>query len=330
MSAADSAAADASFRARQIAAFAAVYLIWGSTFLGIRYAIETLPGFSMAAVRFTVVGLGMIAWGRLRGEAWPAPRQWRSALLLGTLLLAFGNGGVVFAEQRLPTGLTALLVATEPVWVAILVWLSPRGDRPTARTTLGVLLGFAGALLLTAPSRLAGEAVHLPSALVVFFASLCWASGSVYASRADLPRSLAMSAGSQMFSGGLVLALLGALAGEWQQLDPEKVSLASLLALGYLIIFGSLIGFSAYSWLVRTTAPNLVATYAFVNPLVAVFLGWLLAGEPITGRTVAAAALIVLSVMLVSLRPGSRPARPRRRRASPPAEAVPPPSAEAA
>lgn len=292
----------ASFRAKQVAAFAAVYVIWGSTFLAIRYAIDSLPGFTMAAARFLVAGALFLAWARAQGQPWPSRRQWRDAFVIGGLLLLCGNGGVVWAEQHLASGLTALLVATEPVWVAVLLWMTSRRERPRARTVAGVLLGFAGAAVLAAPGLpdVNGDRVPLVPALVVVVAALGWAAGSLYSRRADLPRSVPQSSGMQMLAGGVLLGLAGAATGEWQGFQPSEVSAASWWALGYLMVFGSLIGFTAYSWLVRTTAPTLVATYAFVNPVVAVLLGWLLAGEPVGWRTLAASALVVVSVILVS------------------------------
>lgn len=292
----------ASFRVKQIVAFAAVYLVWGSTFLAIRYAIDGLPGFTMAAARFLLAGSLFLGWARLKGEAWPTARQWRDAFVIGALLLLCGNGGVVWAEHHLATGLTALLIATEPVWVAVLFWLTAGRERPQPRTVAGVLLGFAGAAILAMPGvpGLNGDHVPLFPALVTVLAALAWAAGSLYGRRADQPRSVPQSAGMQMLAGGLLLAIAGGASGEWQGFHPSLAPASSWWALAYLVFFGSLIGFTAYSWLVRTTAPTLVATYAFVNPLVAVFLGWLVVGEPVGWRTLAAGALVVLSVILVS------------------------------
>jgi len=289
-----------SFRLKQIVAFAAIYVVWGSTYLAIRFAIETLPGFTMAAARFLPAGLVFLAWALLRGAERPTLRQFRSAAIIGTLLLAGGNGAVVWSEQRLASGLVALLVATEPVWVAILFWLGSRRGKGWGKTAAGIALGFAGAALLVAPSGLNGGSIHLPSALVVVLGSLSWAAGSLYARQADLPKSLPLSVAMQMLTGGTVLAVMGLVSGEWSRLSLETASLRSVVALGYLLVFGTFVAFSAYSWLVRTTAPTLVATYAFVNPLVAVFLGWLLASEPVGPRTLAAAVLVVSSVALVS------------------------------
>jgi drug/metabolite transporter (DMT)-like permease len=299
--------AGTSFRLRQVLAFAAVYLIWGSTYLAIRFAIETLPGFTMAAARFLAAGVVFLAWALLRGAERPTLSQFRSAALVGTLLLAGGNGAVVWAEHHVASGLVALIVAIEPLWVAILFWLTTRDGRSWARTAAGVALGFSGAVLLVAPSGLNGGAIHLPAALVVVLGSLSWAGGSVFARHADLPKSMPLSVAVQMLTGGTVLALAGLGAGEWSRLALETVSARSVVALLYLLVFGTFVAFSAYSWLVRTTAPTLVATYAFVNPLVAVALGWLFAGEAVGLRTFVAAGLIVSSVALVSREPAGGP-----------------------
>lgn len=288
------------FRVRQIIAFAAVYTVWGSTYLAIRFAIETLPGFIMAGVRFLTAGLVLYIWMRWRGAPAPTRRQWRSALLIGGLLLLGGNGAVVWAEQFVPSGLTALLVGTEPLWVAALLLLGPGGERPSARTFGALLVGFSGAAILAAPAELVGGApIYLPGVLVIVLGAISWACGSLYARRADLPKSLALTTAMQMLCGGALLTITAVATGELRGFEPAAVSAKSLLALAYLIVFGALIAYSAYGWLLRNTEPTLVATYAYVNPVVAVFLGWLLAGEPLGPRTWVATPLIVGAVILV-------------------------------
>ena len=291
----------ARFRLTLILAFAAVYIIWGSTYLAIRFAIETLPSFTMAGMRFVVAGAVLYAFGRLRGAPRPRFEQWRSAAVVGFLLLLCGNGAVVWAEHRVPSGLAALLVGTEPLWVAVLFWLWPNGESPGRKTLLGLGIGFAGTALLAAPGELAGEAgLHLPSVVLVLFACVTWATGSLYARTADLPPSAPVSAGAQMLTGGTALLILGLITGEPARMDLAAASLRSWGALAYLMLFGSIVAFSAYGWLVRNVRPTMVATYAYVNPVVAVLLGWLLASEPVTARTLVAAALILGAVILVS------------------------------
>jgi drug/metabolite transporter (DMT)-like permease len=325
-----------SHRLRQVAAFAAVYLIWGSSYLAIRFAIETLPGFTMAGSRYLTAGLVLYLWARLRGAEPPRPRHWRSALVIGGLLLLCGNGGVVWAEQHLASGLTALLVATEPLWIASLLWLLPRGQTPRPATIVGLVVGFAGVALVALGAGEGGGAVHLPSAVVAMMAAMAWAAGSLYARGADLPRSQMLTTAIQMVAGGALLLVAGAVTGEWRTFDPAAVSGKSLGAVAYLIVFASIIAFSSYTWLLRTTPPTLVATYAYVNPLVAVLLGALLAGEGVARGTVVAGALILGAVALVSRSAGRAPApadaarRNRWRRPSGPLPAAAPDAVPAA
>ncbi len=281
-------------------AFAAVYVIWGSTYLAIRIAIETLPALTMAGVRFVVAGGLLLGWVRLRnGGPWPTIQQWRSAALLGLLLLVGGNGSVVLAEFRVPSGLTALIIGTEPLFVVVLLAFWPGGERPRRRTVLALLVGFAGAALLAAPGADAIGSLHLPSVLLLLLACTTWATGSLYARQANLPSSPLLGAAMQMLTGGSVLLVLGAALGEWKNIRVETFSRNSLLALAYLIFFGAIVAFTAYNWLVRNIRPTLVATYAYVNPVIAVFLGWLLLREPLSWRTFVAATLILGAVFLV-------------------------------
>lgn len=283
-----------------LAAFAAVYLIWGSTYLAIRFAIETLPPFLMAGVRFIIAGGVLYLFARARGLARPTARQWRSAAVIGGLLLLGGNGGVVWSEQYVASGLVALLVATEPLWVALLDWARPGGSRPSRPTALGMVVGFVGVAVLVGPEGATAGGIPWFPALVVLLAAGSWALGSLYSLRAPLPASPVVATGAEMLTGGVLLLLFGLLRGEAAAFDPAAVSLRSLLAVGYLTVFGSLVAFSAYVWLLRVASPARASTYAFVNPVVAVFLGWLLAAEPLTPRVGVAAALVVAAVVLVT------------------------------
>ncbi|MGH2543142.1 MAG: EamA family transporter, partial [Ardenticatenaceae bacterium] len=225
----------------------------------------------------------------------------RGAAIIGAFLLVGGNGGVTWAEQLIPSGLAALLVALVPLWMVLLDWLQ-RGPRPNGRVTVGLVLGLAGMSLLIGPGDVAGgAAIHPIGAAVVIGATLSWAYGSLAARRVELPGSPLMATASEMLAGGALLALLGLIAGEGAQVHLTSVSLRSALSFGYLIIFGSIIAFSAYVWLLRVARPAQVSTYAYVNPVVAVFLGWSLAGEPLTPRTLLASAIIVTAVVLITL-----------------------------
>ncbi|MGQ9683968.1 MAG: EamA family transporter [Anaerolineae bacterium] len=290
----------------QIAAtLAAVYLIWGSTYLGIRYAIETLPPFLMAGARFATAGAILYLWLRVRGAERPTWHNWRAAAIAGGLMLMCGNGGVVWAQSRVPSGLTALLTSGVPLYVALLEWVRRGGRRPAGRVGAGILLGVAGMVLLVGPHGLGGSRVDPLGALVLATGSFLWACGSLYARGAPLPRTPLLGTGMQMLCGGALLALVGTLHGEWSRFDAAAVSARSLVALAYLTFFGSLLGFSSYVWLLRNVPVALASTYAYVNPVIAILLGWALAGEPLSARTLAAGAIIIGAVFLVTT--GSRP-----------------------
>jgi drug/metabolite transporter (DMT)-like permease len=288
-----------------LAAFAAVYLIWGSTYLGIRYAIETLPPFLMSGGRFLVAGAALTLWARASGVARPTAAQLRSACVLGALFFLGGNGGVVWAEQYVASGVAALLVATEPLWIVLLGWARRGGSRPTAGVAAGLLVGFAGVWLLVESNASTGGAAGgrgLLATGVVLCASVSWAVGSLYSARAPLPGSPLLSAGIQMLAGGALLTVAGMASGEWKAFNPGAVSAVSVVAWLYLLVCGSVVAFTAYSWLLRAVAPARAATYAYVNPLVAVLLGWALAGEELTARMLLASGVITASVVVIVTR----------------------------
>jgi len=289
-------------RSRVIAAFVAVYIVWGSTYLAIRYAVETMPPFLMVGARFLVSGVILYAWSRARGEPRPSRAQWRDALVTGVLLLCCGNGAVAWAEQRVPSGLAALLVAIVPLWMVLVEWLRPRGIRPTVSIVAGVVVGLIGLVVLIGPRTLVGDGdVDRLGAIVLVVASLAWAGGSVYNRYGARPDSALMSTGLQMIAGSVGLLLVGVGAGELGTLNLTHVSLASWLGWLYLVTFGSLVGFTAYVYLLRAVSPAKASTYAYVNPVVAVFLGWAIAGEPVTMRTLAAAAIILGGVAMITI-----------------------------
>lgn len=289
----------AASRGAILAALAAVYLVWGSTYLAIRFAVETLPPFLMAGVRFTVAGALLYGWRRARGHARPTGPQWRAAIVVGALMLMAGNGGVVWAEQWVESGTAALLVASVPLWMVLMEWLRPGGRPPRPSVWVGVLVGLMGVgLLMGAPTPTGGDR-YTVGVVVLVLASVAWAVGSLYSRSAVLPAPL-MATAMQMLAGGILLLVVGVGAGELVGLEPESFSLKSLLALLYLILFGSLIGFTSYVWLLRVTPPAIASTYAYVNPVVAVFLGWLLAGERITPRILVASAVIVGGVAVIT------------------------------
>lgn len=289
-----------------IAAFAAVYIFWGSTYLAIKYAIETLPPFLMAGSRFLFAGSILYLCARMSAD-YEKPRleHWRTSFVVGTLLLLGGNGGVVLAQQYISSSLAALLVATEPFWIVILSWLWLKGTRPSWKVVLGLVIGFLGVWLLISGNGRNGTVSsggigHWIGILAVLGGALSWATGSIYGLRAPVPKSSLLTAGMQMISGSISLLLVGALTGEWSRFEPSAVSANSIFGVIYLIVFGSLIGFTAYSWLLKNAQPSMVATYAYVNPVIAVLLGWLIAGESMTGQMLIGAGVIVGSVMLIT------------------------------
>src|SRR5262245_34020000 len=275
-------------RARVALAFVLVYVLWGSTYLAIRFAVATLPPFLMAGSRFLVAGGLLYAWAREHGAPPPSRTNWRAAAVVGSLLLVGGNGSVVWAEQRVPSGLAALLVATTPLWMVMLDSLRRR-ILPAQSVILGILLGLAGLAILVGPDQLAGSRrPDLAGAAALGFASLSWALGSLYSRDAPLPSAPLLGTAMEMVCGGAAMLVLALVTGEPAQLSPAHVAPSSLWAFAYLVVFGSLVGFTAYTWLLRVSTPAHVSTYAYVNPVIAVFLGWGLGGEPLGARTLVA------------------------------------------
>ncbi len=287
-----------------IAAFAAIYILWGSTYLAIKYAIETLPPLIMTGARFLVAGATLFIVGRYsKNYEKPTFKEWRASFVVGTLLFLGGTGGVVLAEHYITSSLAALLVATEPAWIVLLSWLWLKGTRPNWKVALGLLIGFAGVYLLIGggSSGAAGDGTNqLFGMVLVIAAAVSWATGSIYGMRAPAPKSPILASGMQMIAGGSVLLLAGTLMGEWTNFQITAVSLHSWIGLSYLLIFGSLIAFTAYSWLLKNAQPAMVATYAYVNPVIAVILGWAIAGESLTSQMIIGAGVIVGSVALIT------------------------------
>jgi len=287
-----------------IVAFAAVYIVWGSTYLAIRVGIESFPPFILAGLRHVVAGLVLFPIVLWKTGARPTAANWKAATVVGFLLLFVGNGGVTWAEQLVPSGVTALLVATVSLWLVIVDWLRPGGNRPGPKVIAGLLLGFAGLLLLVGPSHLGGSGrVNPIGAAVLVVASFSWSCGSLYAKHGGMPASPMLGVAMQSLTGGVILLIAAWLTGEFRAVHWSAVTLRSWFALAYLIVFGSGIGFSAYIYILQKSTAARVATYAFVNPVVALFLGWLFVGEAINLRTMLAAAVILTAVVLVITAP---------------------------
>ena len=292
-------------RLRLLAAFAAVYIVWGSTYLAIRIAIETIPPLLQAGARFLVAGTIVLAAARVRGLAWPRSTEWRTAAIVGVLMLTGGNGGVSWAETRVPSGLAALIVGAVPLFTVAIDALRPGGTRPGRATMLGLLIGFVGVGVLVNPAASDSARIDPAGAAVLLVACASWSAGGLYSRHARGAAPM-MGAGANMLAGGVGLVLLGTLTGEVAGFDPARVSASSLAALAYLVVFGSLIGFTAYLFLLHHTTPAKATTYAYVNPVVAILLGWALLDEPLTARVLAAAAIIILAVVMITTGPAIR------------------------
>jgi drug/metabolite transporter (DMT)-like permease len=291
-------------RTKIIAAFAAIYLIWGSTYLGIRFAIATIPPFMMGGIRFMLAGAILYVFMRARGEPRPTLIQARNAAIIGAAFILIGNGTVVWVEQWMPSGIVALLVAILPFWIVVIEWIGPKRKRPGLVESMGLVIGIVGIVYLIGPDALhpsRGSSRSLAiGAPILMVSSLVWGLGTTYSQIAELPRSAFTATGVEMFSGGAMLFIVSLIAGEPMRFDPASVSAGSIIAFIYLTTIGSLVGFTAFIWLLQHQPPSRVSTYAYVNPVVAVFLGWAIADEPLTLRTVIAAAIIIGAVALIT------------------------------
>jgi len=283
-------------------ALLALYIVWGSTYLGIKVAIETIPPFFHAAVRFLASGIILVIWQRSVGVAMPTRQQWISVAIIGNLLLLGGNGLVSWAEQFIPSGIAALIIGSVPIFLVIGEALRPGGVKPNWQAILGIVIGFVGIYVLVGPSKEAGMALNVFGVIALLSACVLWTFGSIYSKNADLPKSVLMSTGAQMLMGSIGLFIVSALTGELVGWDASAVSARSIYGVLYLIFIGSLIGFVAYGWLLQNAPISLVATYAYVNPIVAVLLGYWFGNEALEPRIWLATAIIVGSVMFINSR----------------------------
>ena len=283
-------------------ALLALYIVWGSTYLAIRFSVETIPPFLHAALRFLISGAILYIWRRAAGDPAPTAGNWKSTAIVGAALLLGGNGLVAWAEQTVPSGIAALLITTSPFWLVLFESMRAGGTKPTWQAILGLIVGFAGVFILIGPAELTGGEGSFDTfgVILLLLAPLFWSMGSIYAKGADMPKSTLLSTGMQMLTGAVALFLVSLVKGELNGFSPGLVSMRSWLALLYLITFGSLIGFVSYGWLLHNAPISLVSTYAYVNPVVAVLLGSLFADEPLNGRILIAAAIIIGSVVLIN------------------------------
>jgi drug/metabolite transporter (DMT)-like permease len=282
-----------------VIAFAAIYLIWGSTYLAIRVAVETMPPFTLAGIRFIVAGALLYAWLAWQGRVRSTPRQWGDNAVIGALLLVGGNAMVTWAEVKIPSGITTLLISISPLLMVMFEWISPRGLRPTWATFAGLGLGFGGLVLLVGGDT-GGGALDPWGCAAILFSCVCWSFGSIYSRHVRNPADPMVAATQQMLLGGVMMVIIGQCLGETNGFRLQNISTHSALAWAYLVVAGSLIAFPAYLYLLKHSTPARVSTYAYVNPMVAVFLGWLVLSEPVNRRTLVASVIIITAVAIIT------------------------------
>jgi drug/metabolite transporter (DMT)-like permease len=294
---------------KTLLAFAIIYFVWGSTFLAIRIGVHEVPPLLFAAMRFFVAGFVLFGWMIARGEPSPTRRQWMSVLLLALLIFLIDYGLLFWAEQRVPSGVAAVMLATIPVFIALSEIFFLRTQKLTVRLAFALLVGIGGvAVLMSHSLNLGGSPIDGPGAVALIIASISWSIATVLARKLPLPPSKVMSSGAQMLAGGIMLTLAAAAFGEFHNFHPSTISSGAWLSLIYLIIAGSIIGFTAYVWLIHHESPTKVGTYAYVNPVVAVVLGYFLGGEPLGLRTILGTLFVLISVLVITTTPAKKPA----------------------
>ena len=295
-------------RMRIVLAFAAVYVLWGSTYLFIKYAIETIPPFALGFIRFAVSGGLLYGLARWRGAGKPTMHELKMAAITGVLMLGFGNGAVMWAEKTIPSGVVALIVSSVPIWVVIIDWLRPGGVRPRTAMFLGLVLGLAGILILVGPRAIIGEGnVDEIGALIMLAGSIAWAVGSLM-TRGNKPGSPIVFAALQMLAASAAMGIMGLVTGDLFAFSPANLTAKSVFSFFYLVIAGSIIGYTAYVYLLGMVSAAKAATYAYVNPVIAVLLGWAFASEPLGVRTVIAAGVVLAGVAIITTAQARKPA----------------------
>jgi drug/metabolite transporter (DMT)-like permease len=294
---------------KTLLAFSIIYFVWGSTFLAIRVGVREVPPLLLAAIRFLIAGVVLYGWMIARGERSPSARQWASISLLAVVIFVLDYGSLFWAEQRVPSGIAAVMLATIPAFMALSEVFFLRTQRLTLRLGTALLIGIAGVAMLMSPwLRLSGAPIDPVGAAALIFASISWSVASTLTRKLPLPASKGMSSGAQMLAGGVFLTLAAGALGEFRNFHPSTVSRGAWLCLLYLIVAGSIIGFTAYVWLIHHQSPTKVGTYAYVNPVVAVLVGYFLGGEALALRTVVGTALVLISVLAITTTPAKRPA----------------------
>lgn len=293
---------------KTLLAFAIIYFVWGSTFLAIRIGVQEVPPFLLAGMRFSIAGLVLYGWTLARGEQSPSGRQWASVSLLAILIFVLDYGLLFWAEQRVPSGIAAVMLATIPVFMALSEIIFLRTQKLTVRLALALLIGIGGvAVLMSGSLNLGGEPINMAGAMALIVAAMSWSVASALTRKLPLPASKVMSSGAQMLAGGVLLALTALALGEFRNFDPGTVSRGAWLSLLYLIVAGSIVAFTAYVWLIHHESPTKVGTYAYVNPVVAVLLGYFLGGESLDLRTILGTLFVLISVVVITTTPAKKP-----------------------
>lgn len=289
-------------------AFAIIYFVWGSTYLAIRVGVREVPPFLLAAIRFLIAGGVLYAWMRFKGTPSPRARQWAGASILAILIFVLDYGLVFWAERRVPSGVAAVMMATIPVFMTLSEIVIMKTQQLTTRLAIALLVGIGGVAVLVSRSAAFGDApVDTLGACALLVAAVSWSVGSALTRKLPLPAEKGMSSGTQMFAGGVLLTLTAALLGEFRGFHLQAVSAKAWFALAYLIVAGSIIAFTAYVWLIHHESPTKVGTYAYVNPVVAVLLGYFLGGEAIGPRTILGTLLVLVSVVVITTAPPKKP-----------------------
>jgi drug/metabolite transporter (DMT)-like permease len=283
-------------------ALVTIYIIWGSTYLAIRFAVDSIPPFLMASTRFLIPGLILYGWRRLAGDKSPSRIEWRSTIIIGLLLLVGGNGAVTWAEQTIPSGIAALVIGSVPLWITILNLFTTDGKNQDKKVIVGAVFGFLGLFLLIGPNQILGSSgdVTPMGITALLLAAFFWSAGSLFSRNATIPESPLLGTSMEFLAGGVGLLVMGTITGEFSRLAIQSITPRSIFSLVYLSLFGSLIAFVAYTWLLRNAPISMVSTYAYVNPLIAIFLGNLLADEIINSRILIAAFIIISSVFFIN------------------------------
>ncbi len=293
---------------KTLLAFGIIYFVWGSTFLAIRIGVQEVPPFLLAGMRFSIAGLVLYGWTTAKGEQSPSGRQWASVSLLAILIFVLDYGLLFWAEQRVPSGIAAVMLATIPVFMALSEIIFLRTQRLTVRLAMALLIGIGGvAVLMSGSLNLGGEPINMAGAIALIVAAMSWSVASALTRKLPLPASKVMSSGAQMLAGGVLLGLTALALGEFRDFDPWTVSRGAWFALLYLIVAGSIIAFTAYVWLIHHESPTKVGTYAYVNPVVAVLLGYFLGGESLGLRTVLGTVFVLISVVVITTTPAKKP-----------------------